>query len=273
MAAVGSPLLLRVMTGVVLAATAIAAVWFGGVLFTAFVALAVLLMFAEWAVMFRLGRTLRLVGLAVLALTIFAMNVAAVPEVMIALGGGAGLAFIFARRLQRRSAFWLASGILYCGLPAVALLWLRGQAHGLTWTLGLLVLVWATDIGAYFSGRAIGGPKFASAISPNKTWAGVAGGIATAVAVAFGYVWYLSSRSQFSIGTSLTLVFVGLAFGVAVVAVLGDLFESWLKRLAGVKDSGNLLPGHGGVLDRLDGLVPAAVLVAPLLFLLGMTGR
>jgi phosphatidate cytidylyltransferase len=147
----------------------------------------------------------------------------------------------------------LGWGLLYVVLPAVGLLYLRDQ-HGLALTLWALAVVWATDIGAYFAGRAIGGPKLAPRLSPNKTWAGLIGGMVTAAAVG----------AAIAIGADLSMRLLWLGGVMAVFAQAGDLFESWLKRRAGVKDSGAILPGHGGVLDRLDGLVPVASLVAAL---------
>jgi phosphatidate cytidylyltransferase len=253
--AIANPLLLRVLTGAVLAAVALTAVWLGGTAFTALAAAAALLMFAEWAVMLRLGRGIRLAGLVLIAGVILLMSLVSIGEVVLALAGGAGLIGLFARGIDRRLGFWATAGILYCGLPVVALIWLRGLTLGLPATVFVLALVWTTDIAAYFVGRAIGGPKFAPAISPNKTWAGVFGGIMGAMAVGFG----LSASYLPGGGGSWTGFFTGIAGAIAVVAILGDLFESWLKRRAGVKDSGRLLPGHGGALDRLDGMVPAAI--------------
>ena len=139
----------------------------------------------------------------------------------------------------------------------VALLWLRSIPDGAAWVAVSFAIVWTTDIGAYFTGRAIGGAKLAPTISPNKTWAGVAGGVIAATALA------CLAAADFRVpgGPS---AFGGALAGVilAVVAIGGDLFESWLKRRAGVKDSGNLLPGHGGVMDRIDGLVPVVIVVA-----------
>jgi phosphatidate cytidylyltransferase len=118
--------------------------------------------------------------------------------------------------------------------------------------LWVFIVVWSTDIGAYFAGRAIGGPKLAPSISPKKTLAGFYGGVAAATI--FGGGWALL--------TKLHPVVLLLAPLFAVAAQAGDLFESWMKRKAGVKDSGNWLPGHGGVFDRLDGLLPVAILTA-----------
>jgi phosphatidate cytidylyltransferase len=137
------------------------------------------------------------------------------------------------------------------------LLFIRRQDEGIVYTLWALALVWACDIGAYFAGRAIGGPKLWPAISPNKTWAGLIGGVVLAslfalfMHILYGLPWRMTLATPV----------------LAVLAQGGDLFESWLKRRAGVKDSGNILPGHGGVLDRLDGLVPVAPLAALLVIL------
>ncbi len=264
-----SPLLTRIVTGVVLIAVAIGAVWQGGMVFTALAALAGLLMFGEWAVMFRLDRLLRLTGLAIIALSIFALTVAPLSEVIIGLGGGAGLAYLFARRYSRQSAFWLASGILYCGLPVIALLWLRGTFNGLQLTIWLLVCVWATDIGAFFIGRALGGPKLAPSISPAKTWSGAIGGVIVAALAGAGVLLWESFRGGVTLNMAQLALLSALLGGVAV---LGDLLESRLKRLANVKDSGTLLPGHGGVLDRLDGLVPVACIGALIVLAKGWAG-
>lgn len=150
---------------------------------------------------------------------------------------------------------WAIGGFLYAALSALALLWIRERADngdGLWLVLWLFIVVWSVDIGAYFTGRAIRGPKLAPSISPGKTWAGFYGGIAAATLL--GGAWVLV--------TQLPLVLVLLAPLFAAAAQGGDLFESWMKRRAGVKDSGRLLPGHGGVFDRVDGLLPVAILTA-----------
>lgn len=145
---------------------------------------------------------------------------------------------------------WSLAGLLYIGVPCASLIWLRGQEFGLSLSLYAMLAVIATDIGAYAAGRAIGGLKLAPHISPNKTWAGLGGGVGAAIVVG-------------AIGFSFT-PFPGSFFGcaflagfLAIVAQIGDLFESWVKRRFGVKDSGALIPGHGGLLDRIDGLMTA----------------
>ena len=148
---------------------------------------------------------------------------------------------------------WNLAGFIYALLPALALLWIRERdASGLFLLLWVFIVTWSTDIGAYFVGRAIGKTKLAPAISPGKTVAGFWGGVAAAAVLGGAWV-YLTE-----LGSALFV----LAPVFAMTAQAGDLFESWMKRCAGVKDSGNWLPGHGGVFDRLDGLIPVAVLTA-----------
>lgn len=122
--------------------------------------------------------------------------------------------------------------------------------------IGVLAVVIATDTGAYFSGRTIGGPKIAPSISPSKTWAGLIGGMIAAGLVSFGFFFSNVGDRAFS---AMGLAALGIGALLAVVAQAGDFFESWLKRKAGVKDSSNLIPGHGGVFDRVDGLLPVAI--------------
>jgi phosphatidate cytidylyltransferase len=148
---------------------------------------------------------------------------------------------------------WALAGFVYCLLPAVALLWVRGWDDGrLNLLLWVFIVTWATDIGAYFVGRSLGKKKLAPAISPNKTVAGLYGGVAAATLLGGAWVLYRDLNHAL-------IVFAPI---FAAASQGGDLFESWMKRKAGVKDSGTWLPGHGGVLDRLDGLVPVAVLTA-----------
>jgi len=175
---------------------------------------------------------------------VFAYAVAAIATVMF---------YEWTRIVRGWGAIWYASGFVYALLPAVSLLWIRERdAHGLELLLWVFLVTWSTDIGAYFVGRAIGRRKLAPSISPGKTIEGLIGGMAVATIV--GGAWVLSM----GLGRALLL----LAPLFALAAQAGDLFESGMKRRAGVKDSGAWLPGHGGVLDRLDGLVPVAVLTA-----------
>ena len=150
-------------------------------------------------------------------------------------------------------AAWSVGGFFYALLPALALLWVRERdAHGLVLLIWIFLVTWSTDIGAYFAGRAFGRRKLAPSISPGKTVEGLYGGVIAAAVI--GGAWTLCT----ALGASLLI----LAPLFALAAQAGDLFESAMKRRAGIKDSGAWLPGHGGVLDRLDGLVPVAVLTA-----------
>lgn len=144
--------------------------------------------------------------------------------------------------------------VAYVLFPIGGMLALRQGHHGFGLALWTLAIVWATDIFAYFSGRYFGGAKLAPAISPSKTWSGLAGGV-----VGAGIIGPV-------IASLMDLPLICYVFGAPLgcLAQGGDLFESWLKRKAGVKDSGNLIPGHGGVLDRLDGVVPVATLMGVL---------
>jgi phosphatidate cytidylyltransferase len=267
MAAASGDLATRVVVGAILIAVAIAAVWAGGIAFTALVAVAVLLMSAEWSVMNGIPRGFRLASLAVLAFTGGMAETQSATQALIVLAAAAGLLGLFMRGFDRPRAFWIAAGLLYCGLPMIALIWLRDLPNtGFALTIAVLAIVWATDIGAYFTGRAIGGAKLAPAISPNKTWAGAVGGVVAAMVTgAILPVLAMGPAIEGDDRHGRTLLLFAVAAGfLAIVAIGGDLFESWLKRRAGVKDSGTLLPGHGGVMDRIDGLVPVAVVAAVL---------
>jgi len=175
---------------------------------------------------------------------VLALLVAAVATLMF---------FEWTRIVKGWGAPWYIGGFVYALLPALALLWIRERdEHGLYLLIWTFIVTWSTDIGAYFAGRTFGKRKLAPTISPNKTVEGLYGGIAAATLL--GGAWALAM----GLGNAL----LALAPVLAIAAQAGDLFESGMKRRAGVKDSGQWLPGHGGVLDRLDGLVPVAVLTA-----------
>jgi phosphatidate cytidylyltransferase len=182
----------------------------------------------------------------------FAILVAAIATIMY---------LEWSRMVGRWGFAWRLYGFIYCLLPAISLLWIRERAEfegigsGFDLLIWVFLVVWSTDIGAYFAGRAIGGAKLAPSISPNKTISGLIGGVIAATVLAGSWVY--------AVGLPAMLLWLAPPFAVA--AQLGDLFESGLKRQAGVKDSGSWLPGHGGLLDRLDGLVPVSVLTAALM--------
>ncbi|GAA0572180.1 phosphatidate cytidylyltransferase [Rhizomicrobium electricum] len=172
--------------------------------------------------------------------------------------------------LRRNRPLWHAGGVLYLGLPSLAIIALHDYTpHGEWVLIGLFLIVWATDTGALVCGNLIGGPKLAPVLSPNKTWAGFVGGmisaaIAEAVFLVVLKTIVLNGRADWDLAA------VGAAFGgsMAVIAHLGDLFESWAKRRFHVKDSGSMIPGHGGVLDRIDSTLATLVALAALVLLL-----
>jgi phosphatidate cytidylyltransferase len=245
----------RVIVGVFLAVVAIADIWVGGPAFTLMIVLGVSIVLWEWCAMHAVPVPGRVAGIATLAGAGALAHVGLPLEALALLGAVFLLAFAVSALTRTAGKRWLSTGLLYAGLPAVALIWLRNQPDGFAlvmWTMGV---VWATDIFAYFAGRAIGGPKIWTAISPNKTWAGLIGGMLAAALFSVLFA-RLSGWPQ----TIPAMALIGAL--LAAVAQAGDFFESWLKRRAGVKDSGTLLRGHGGVMDRVDGLVPVCVVVA-----------
>jgi len=246
-------LLTRAAVGLGLMALALAAIVLGHWMFWLVVAAMAMVMIAEWADL--IGATSRDKRGAMLTLVVplTVMSPAAWGPGWFALGI-VGAAAVFAAAVFKPRALGL--GMVYVGLPVLALLVIREHREfGLIYTLWTLALVWMCDIGAYFCGKYIGGPKLAPMISPNKTWAGLIGGVALATAFGWTLHW------QYGLAVRLTLATPFLA----LLAQGGDLFESWLKRRAGVKDSGRLLPGHGGFLDRVDGAIPVVTMVAALI--------
>ncbi|WBH16595.1 phosphatidate cytidylyltransferase [Sphingomonas radiodurans] len=249
------------IASVAMIAGASAALWVGGIAFWLLAVVIALLMMAEWADLQKVTpreKRLAQYGLSAPLAVMAPASLVLETRDFFSLGLLAGAAF-FVAAVTRRSA--LGSGVIYCGLPVLALVFIRRQDEGLLWAFWALSLVWATDIGAFFAGRTIGGPKLAPRLSPNKTWAGLIGGVAAASVLA------LALHVQFGLPWRMTLATPFLA----VLAQGGDLYESWLKRRAGVKDSGTILPGHGGVLDRIDGVVPVApvaalLVIAPYLY-------
>ena len=173
---------------------------------------------------------------------LFAVFVAAIATLMF---------YEWTRLVRGWGAVWYIGGFFYALLPALSLLWIRERA-GIDLLLWAFIVTWSTDIGAFFAGRRFGHRKLAPTISPGKTVEGLYGGIAAAFLL--GGTWTLAAK--------LGVALLALAPFLAIAAQAGDLFESSMKRRAGVKDSGSWLPGHGGALDRLDGLVPIAVLTA-----------
>ena len=200
-------------------------------------------------------------GLLLIAIALLAAVVGGYPFALFVAAVATAMFYEWTRLVRGWGPAWYISGFFYALLPAIALLWVRGwDEHRFYLLLWVFIVTWSTDIGAYFAGRRFGRRKLAPTVSPGKTVEGLYGGIAAAAL--FGGAWALA--------TGLGHALLPLAPLFAIAAQGGDLFESRMKRRAGVKDSGSWLPGHGGVLDRLDGLVPVAVLTAAAQ-LLGLT--
>lgn len=210
----------RVYSALVLIPMVFALVWVGGISYVFVVVVATTMMMYEWSDIIAIKRT--------------DMN-------------------------PKHFVIWRWVGVVYISLFATALIYLRqledvdGTNYGFGVVMVMLLFVWATDIAAYFSGKTIGGPKILPKISPNKTWAGLLGGIGASACVGM-FISFLGAESW----SAMELITVGAL--LAILSQMGDFFESYVKRHFGVKDSGTLIPGHGGLLDRLDGTIPVAII-------------
>lgn len=248
-----SNLTLRVLSAAIMAPIAIGAAWWGGWVFTLFWALAAIAVLWEWLGLVA-GRdhrqTLVFCGAAIAIAAILAWNDhPIVALLLVALGALA--ASIFAPREQR---VWIMAGIVYAGTMVLAPVTLRGEGWlGFAAIVLLFAIVWTTDVLAYFTGRAIGGPKLMPSVSPKKTWSGAVGGTLFAVIGAIVVASLFGELNRTAVGV--------LALVLSVVSQAGDLLESHIKRQFNAKDASHLIPGHGGVMDRLDGFW-AAVIVA-----------
>lgn len=245
-------LVTRAVSAVVLAVPVLAIVHLGSPLFGLLMLVAAGIMAIEWYGMCASGGA-RIAGLVMAgsALAAIAAMGLAMPEISLIVLG-AGMVAVFA---LSKGDKWLSAGVLYIGLPLAALVWLRDDPEvGRQTVYWLLGVVWASDIGAYLIGRTIGGPKLAPRISPGKTWAGFYGGVACAGLAGCIAAAILGLKELWP------LALISCVLGG--IAQAGDLLESWIKRRFGVKDSGNLIPGHGGLLDRVDALIAVIVVTA-----------
>jgi phosphatidate cytidylyltransferase len=270
-----SDLTTRFAAGVAMIAVASVLIYLGGWWFRLLVLAAAAAMLAEWAALKRAPRWSAHAGAALLALlllggaeylfpagsvdllatadggTIAGVTLESLAPTWTGFGAAVLLGLLLGLATRRAAMAW---GFVYIAVPAFALLVMSWAWYGLVFWV--MLVTWSTDIFAYFAGRTIGGPKLAPRISPNKTWAGLIGGVMGAALVG----WFAARTFD------LDAPFHLLGAPMAVLAQLGDLYESWEKRRAGVKDSGSILPGHGGILDRADGLL--AVAFATMLVLL-----
>jgi phosphatidate cytidylyltransferase len=247
----------RFLSALVLGPLVLLAVYFGGWIFQLLMLSFALLAAAEWVRLVEPDRSLMIASLAIAAVgAVLVADFIAGPEISLALGALLTVALFAAATVgHARHRRLLAFGIPYIVFGSIALLWVRGIAEdGLGLLIYLLFAVWATDIGAYAAGRTIGGPKLAPRISPKKTWAGLIGGMISAAVFGAGVA--------LAFGASRPGLAALLAAVLAVVSQAGDFFESGVKRYFDVKDSGHLIPGHGGLLDRVDGLIVAAPVFA-----------
>jgi len=250
-------LVIRVIVALVLAPVAIAIAFAGGWLWAALVTLATIGLYVEWLGIVGAARETGVVASGVVALAIAGLGLALgrIDESLIALAFG--LAVVALLSPERRC--WTMAGFLYAAAAEVASVLVRlDQTDGFVALILILLVVWVTDIGGYFAGRGIGGPKLWPRVSPKKTWAGAIGGFVASLVISGGF-------AAFGFGKTGPVLLLGAILSIA--SQLGDLFESAVKRRFGVKDSSHIIPGHGGLLDRLDGYV-AAVVVATIFGLL-----
>ncbi|MGX1306320.1 phosphatidate cytidylyltransferase [Amorphus suaedae] len=262
-------LMQRTVSAIVLGPAALVLAWIGGATFLVAVAALGLVVVVEWFRMVDVPiRTLSF-GFAACGLVAacLAMYVAgAVPAI-----GVLALAMVLSSATVSKTAGsrppvkgargWIAGGIAYTGLGTLAFIGLRAEAHGLAAVLVVFLVAWSTDVFAYFVGRSLGGPKLWPQVSPKKTWSGTLGGlVAGCIAGALVFVW---------LGDPVVVATIVVALVLSIVAVLGDLLESAAKRKFGIKDAGKLIPGHGGLMDRVDGLLAAGMVAVVLGFAAG----
>ena len=250
----GNELLFRVCSALVLIPLALATAYAGGWSFVALWAAAAVIVSSEWTGLIARGNS-QLLFIAAAACVLVALGVLAFGHCWIALAAVAiGAVACFATAPTGRR-MWAALGVFYAGALGAFPIVLRSDAdYGFSAMVFLFAIVWATDTGAYFIGRAVGGPKLFPRISPQKTWSGALGGAAAAMLAGLA----VAKAAVLSAPVPL----VALSAILSICAQGGDLFESQMKRKFGAKDSGQLIPGHGGAMDRLDGFVAAACVAA-----------
>jgi phosphatidate cytidylyltransferase len=250
-------LVARILAALVLIPVAIALAYAGGWLWLSLVVLAAVGLYVEWLMIVGAARQMPVVAAGVVALGLAGAGLA-LGRIEVSLGILAlGVVVTAVTAAERRG--WVALGLGYASAALVASVLVRlDQVWGFVALMLILLIVWVTDIGGYFAGRGLGGPKLWPRVSPKKTWAGAIGGFTASLAVAAGFA---------ALGLGKMIPLLLLAAVLSIVSQLGDLFESAVKRAFGVKDSSQIIPGHGGLLDRLDGYVFAVVAAALIGFL------
>ncbi len=248
-----SDLPLRLASALVLGTVVLAITWYGGLGFRILLAIAAVLIYFEWWTITDSSSNFTLTTGSNYVVLFGAIAVLSgfVDEASLLILIGIAVIGIGVLNVVINGKIWFAAGIVYSLLPVIAMVQIRELPQGLVHIIWLFIIVWGTDIGAYFAGRTIGGPKLAPTISPKKTWSGFFGGLIAAV---IGTMILLGYASSLAVSFPLLIAIV-----LSVISQIGDLFESWIKRRFDVKDSGQLIPGHGGIMDRVDGLIVAAV--------------
>jgi len=258
LAKVGS-LRLRILSALMLAPLPLVAIWLGGVFLWALTVFAAMIMAWEWGRLcgggeLRASGVMLIVGVAVAVAATALADIRAGAAIALC---AAGVVWGMELKQESEAPRWMAIGCLWVALPCIILIWLaQSESAGRITLLWVFAIVWATDIGAYAVGRLLGGPRLAPHWSPRKTWAGLLGGICCAALAGWA-----TART---LGATPVWPLVLVSAGLAIVEQFGDLAESVAKRRFGVKDASGLIPGHGGLLDRLDGLlavIPAVALL------------
>ncbi len=252
---VSSELILRLYSALILAGLSLALTYAGPGTFAALILFFVVLMSWEWGRVVRRRNADRIFLLQTLSIILAGtLTLKNYPMFAIAVVLASTWACFWLHKLSGLPSdpWWSAAGVYYAGFPAITMIAIRQDPeYGFYAILYLFLVVWSADTGAFFIGRLIGGPKLAPTISPNKTWSGLAGGALAACAAGAAFALWLGRTS--------VPILAGLSVVLALIAQGGDLGELFIKRFFGVKNSSGLIPGHGGVLDRLDGLVFAAM--------------
>ncbi len=261
----------RIFSALVMVAAALLTAYLGGLPFALFWLAAGIATMVEWTDMTRIEP--RRLGQVVLGLGLAALTLLFVLNAGLGLSVATGLAFLVAGVVPvngARSKLWAASGFVYASLIVLVPPIVRDHPDlGIPGLLWMFAVVWATDVAAYFTGRTFGGPKLYPAISPKKTWSGFIGGVAAA---ALGGVLVAWAGHRYGAGLPFSLsAVIALSVIASIASQIGDLGESALKRHCQVKDSSHLIPGHGGVMDRIDGFWAVCLIVAVVLLAVHFT--